>query len=282
MAGPGRNARCRENVSLDDHPQVKPTRRILDRSDATEFLKGVVTFTVKDASAETIRIGYYGGLTKTSKAKPGTSSGGPSRGPRRGPGGPPGRGGPSIFSNPFAGLTQSSNELIATPRGEVQSLTGTSQLPYLLGNLSAMFFEPLPEAGEKQWTVSNGVSITEGGRSSRPPFFRPGPSTGQEKLRATASGPFLGAQVSGDWLYEIWFKPVFEAWDATPSPICGELRWLASFELAMNSHTLDLPTQPSAGARFTDVATMNESPPSSSPSSLRWRTSGLLCPCRFL
>ncbi len=37
----------------------------------------------------------------------------------------------------------------------------------------------------------------------------------------------LAAQVSGDWLYEWWFRPVFEAWGATPSPICGPLRPLA-------------------------------------------------------
>ncbi len=171
-----------------------------DRGDATESLQGVVTFTVKSASAETVTIGYYGGLTKTSKAKPGTSSGDPSRGPRRGPGGPPGRGGPSIFSNPFAGLTQVGNELVTTPRGEVQSLTGSSQLPYLLGNLSVMFFEPLPEAAEKQWTVSNGVSITEGGRSSRPPFFRPGPSAAQERITAASESSTFTIESSSDKL----------------------------------------------------------------------------------
>ena len=42
-----------------------------ERNDATEFLKGIVVFTVKGSSAETVRIGYNGGLTKTRKAKPG-------------------------------------------------------------------------------------------------------------------------------------------------------------------------------------------------------------------
>ncbi len=37
----------------------------------------------------------------------------------------------------------------------------------------------------------------------------------------------FAAQLSGDWLYDLWFKPVFASWEATPSPICGELRWLA-------------------------------------------------------
>ncbi len=37
----------------------------------------------------------------------------------------------------------------------------------------------------------------------------------------------LGAQVGGDWLYQAWFKPVYDSFQAGPSPICGPLRWLA-------------------------------------------------------
>lgn len=37
----------------------------------------------------------------------------------------------------------------------------------------------------------------------------------------------FGAQISGDWLYEAWFKPVFDSFQTDPSPICGPLRWLA-------------------------------------------------------
>jgi hypothetical protein len=35
------------------------------------------------------------------------------------------------------------------------------------------------------------------------------------------------AQLAGDWLYEAWFKSVYLSMNAVPSPICGELRWLA-------------------------------------------------------
>ncbi len=163
-----------------------------DRDDATEELKGVVTFKVKDVAGDKIRLGYFGGLTKTRRTHGGTSSGrrvprGPRGGPPRGRGGPPRRGGPSIFSNPFAGLSQVSNELVVTPQGEVQSLQGNSQLPYLLGNLSILFFEPLPDRDESRWEVHNGVSITEGGgRRSRPPFRRPGPP-GEQESRTAAS-----------------------------------------------------------------------------------------------
>jgi hypothetical protein len=37
----------------------------------------------------------------------------------------------------------------------------------------------------------------------------------------------LGAQILGDWLYEPLFKHLYDALDARPSPIVGELRWLA-------------------------------------------------------
>ncbi len=37
----------------------------------------------------------------------------------------------------------------------------------------------------------------------------------------------LGAQVAGDWMYPFWFRSLYESLQATPSPVCGELRWLA-------------------------------------------------------
>lgn len=37
----------------------------------------------------------------------------------------------------------------------------------------------------------------------------------------------LIAQVAGDWLYDIWFRQLYVRWQAIPSPVCGEQRWLA-------------------------------------------------------
>ncbi len=37
----------------------------------------------------------------------------------------------------------------------------------------------------------------------------------------------LGAHVGGDWLYEVWFKPVYDSLQAVPSPVCGPLRWVS-------------------------------------------------------
>ncbi len=37
----------------------------------------------------------------------------------------------------------------------------------------------------------------------------------------------LGAEIAGDWLYTPFFESLYRLWNATPSPIVGELRWLA-------------------------------------------------------
>ena len=43
------------------------------------------------------------------------------------------------------GLTTTTNQISMTPTGEILELQGNSQLPYLLGNLSLMVIEPLPD-----------------------------------------------------------------------------------------------------------------------------------------
>lgn len=37
----------------------------------------------------------------------------------------------------------------------------------------------------------------------------------------------FGAQLAGDWLFHGWFESVYRWFNAVPSPICGDLRWLA-------------------------------------------------------
>jgi len=73
------------------------------------------------------------------------------------------------------GLTQTNNELVVAGNGEVLSMQGDSQLPYVLGNLSLMAFEPLGDGAQKSWRVANGVTITETGSDSRGPFGPRGP-----------------------------------------------------------------------------------------------------------
>jgi hypothetical protein len=142
---------------------------IADRDDATETLQGVVTYKCKSAEKDVLQLTYAGGLSKSSKAKPSEGRsrfGAPPFGPRMF--GPSRAFGP--FSNTlFKGLITTTNDLTLTSLGEIQSMQGDSQLPYLLGNASLLIFEPLPEQAEESWSVTTGISITEeGGRRGLP------------------------------------------------------------------------------------------------------------------
>ena len=138
-----------------------------EQDDFEETLQGTIWYTVVTGQGEPLKVNFTGGLTKTRKNKA-------NRGRPGFPIGPPGFG-PGGFG-PFGrtsmgGLSHSTNEIVLTPRGAVQSMKGSSQLPYLLGNLSLLIFEPLPETNQRTWTINSGVSITEGGRAGGPPFF---------------------------------------------------------------------------------------------------------------
>ena len=63
-------------------------------------------------------------------------------------------------------------------------------------------------------------------------FFRSG-----HVLLAAGLLMVFGAQLAGDWMYDIWFQPLYAAWQATPSPICGELRWLAFVLVLAGTYT---------------------------------------------
>ncbi len=63
-------------------------------------------------------------------------------------------------------------------------MTGDSQLPFVLGNLALMPFEPLPETEQDRWQVGNGLTITEQSSSSSRfgPRFGPFADTAEEKV----------------------------------------------------------------------------------------------------
>ncbi len=134
---------------------------VADLPDEVETLSGAITFKVKSPTTPA-RLTFSGGLTKTTQRKPGSTSNSPGLGPF-GPGfGGPGRHSPlAQRSNPFKGLERTTNDLVIDSRGNVSSLTGSSQLPYLLGNLSLLVFEPLHEGNEKNWIYDSGVTISE-------------------------------------------------------------------------------------------------------------------------
>ena len=145
-----------------------------DRDDHEDILSGIISYDIKSASNDQIQVTYHGGLTRNKKNKPNANAG---RGrPFGGPFGPglniprP----PSPFDRPsMTGTTQTTNQITMTPLGEIRSLEGTSQLPYLLGNLSIMLFEPLPAEPQNAWTVDSGVTISNKRERSGPPFFGP-------------------------------------------------------------------------------------------------------------
>lgn len=145
---------------------------IADRDDVTETLAGVVTYKFQSATESSLCLTYSGGLSKKSKAK---SSGSNSRfgGLPFGPDMFPSRAFGPFSRTPFKGLvTTTKNELTLLPTGEIHSLEGDSQLPYLLGNASLLVFEPLPEQPKESWSVNLGVSITEEGGRRQFPYPR--------------------------------------------------------------------------------------------------------------
>lgn len=165
-----------------------------DRHDAFETLEGVASYQFQSVEGEALRLTYKGGLNRSSKSKPssGASRFGP---PHFGPSFLDRARGLSPFANMrFRGLMTTTNKLILNPQGEIQSLEGDSQLPYLLGNACLLVFEPLPEQPKLSWSVNSGISITEeGGRSGFP--YRPMPFRTGKSERTTVGSEILTYQI---------------------------------------------------------------------------------------
>ena len=159
-----------------------------DTDEVVDAMQGIIRFTANEVQDHQLQLTYQGGLSRVKNFKPRASAHRGfdpfARGFPRAPFGPRGPfGGSSLPS----GLRQTTNELVLSPRGAIQSLRGDSQLPYLLGNLSIFVFEPLPQEAERQWTVETGISIEEGGESMRRPFGPPGFFNDEPKTRTSGS-----------------------------------------------------------------------------------------------
>ncbi len=142
---------------------------VVDAGDEIITYKGIIHYNVGNANANQATVTYRGGVNESKKYKKGSDPG------RSGPFGPRGFGGPPSFPSPFSrptftGKTQTTNKITFTARGEALAMEGDSQLPYLLGNLSLMPFEPLPAGDERQWKSDSGVAITEKSNNNRHPF----------------------------------------------------------------------------------------------------------------
>jgi hypothetical protein len=144
-----------------------------DRPDLIDEFHGVVTYTVKNVDAQQIDVNFTGNLGRKQTQKATQTSAEPGRGgPRSRPGGsvrPGGPRGPLFGSGTMTGLTHQSNDIRLTTTGDFVSLKGTSQLPYLLGNLSLLPFENFSEEATRSWTRSSGALMTEAGDASRIP-----------------------------------------------------------------------------------------------------------------
>jgi hypothetical protein len=136
----------------------------VDTPTKTETYQGTIHYTVQAADDDSRSVTYQGGLKQATRWKESAGSRGP--GPRFGP---PRIPVPSPFSrSSFRGIEQVTNEITLAPSGEVKQLKGDSQLPYLLGNLSLLPFEPLPPPGQREWEVHSDASITEKEDNNRP------------------------------------------------------------------------------------------------------------------
>ena len=129
-----------------------------------ETLSGIFAIKGHELQSDSMTVEFSGGLSRSVKAKGNSGPRGP-RGPRGfGPGGVgrPGGGIPrSPFDRPdFRGLTNTTSELVVTTTGGIKTMRGDSQLPFLLGNLSLLPFEPLPEDTSTEWTDGNGLTIS--------------------------------------------------------------------------------------------------------------------------
>ena len=155
-----------------------------DLDDYVETFQGEIAFNYHGMFNDQLKVTYEGCVGRSRKNKPVESDEFP------GFPFPPGFGlhGPTaLFGRGiFRGLSQTTNDLTLTPRGEIKSIRGTSQLPYLLGNLSVMLFEPLPEKAESQWSVDLGAAVAEGGQGRRP-YFPPAAylANGEQRTAAT-------------------------------------------------------------------------------------------------
>jgi len=194
--------------------------------------KGTTEYTVDSMSNEQIRVTFQGGLQQTVKTK-GSSSSFPQI-----PIGPifsPGFGSPFANAN-FMGRNQTRNRITMTRRGRVLAMEGDSQLPFLLGNLSLLPFEPLPDTDEEKWTVDFGVSINSSeGPIKRFGFFAPfgsfaGPFADREPKRIQTASEVAEYSIQSKGDQQIVVKKTYklqtgETLDKEAFEITGEGSW---------------------------------------------------------
>lgn len=162
-----------------------------DRGDEIETLSGTPTYLVRNNHSESTQLVFNGRLASARKPKHFEPF--HMRPPHI----------PSPFSR-FGGLGIPSfpgeDVLSLNDRGVLQSACGDSQLPYLLGNLSQLAIDPLPDDDADKWETSQKSTITLLKEDERFPRRRFGPFTresGGEQLEAREKCNYRLVEISG-------------------------------------------------------------------------------------
>ncbi len=133
----------------------------IDNSTHWIQLTGIVNYQVTMEDSRLVRLKFEGGLSEQTKPKPNRQADFLGVFPR-----PPVL--PNIFNKSiFSGKGHSKNSIAMTRSGQILTLDGTSQLPFLLGNLSLIPFEQLPTEELQTWKSDSGVSISEDSNALR-------------------------------------------------------------------------------------------------------------------
>jgi hypothetical protein len=148
-----------------------------DHDSYTHAMKGNTIYTVTAADDKEIKLECVGNVAPRRILKSGGRTA-----PRIG-------GPPSPLSNLMA-VSRTTNHISLDPTGNLLSIRGDSQLPYLLGNLSLLPFEYLPGDDRSQWTTKIATGVTEsGGR-------RAGPRALSNEEKYTTAGEEISYQIA--------------------------------------------------------------------------------------
>lgn len=124
-------------------------------------LEGTTNYRVHSVEGNEVAMTCVGGLQeKVVRANAGQNRFGPNGRPGIGPNPPVESTFTSPFQQPaFRGKTVTTSEVTIAKNGELVAMVGESDLPYLLGHLSMLPFEPLPPGGEKRWAVEGKLGV---------------------------------------------------------------------------------------------------------------------------
>jgi hypothetical protein len=124
----------------------------VDRGDYVEVLSGNPSYNVLSSDKDAIKFTFHGTLQESRQPKPGKNVVYVSPPRVRPPFSP--------FQGVGSGGLARTHEITINPFGEIVSMQGSSQLPFLLGNLSELMLVLLPEGNKKTWGTTHDVAIT--------------------------------------------------------------------------------------------------------------------------